>query len=136
MNEGMKKRRIIKCEICGKLFELPLSKTINRGKYCSNECRRISQKGDGNSCWRGGKRFSGNGYVLIYCPEHPFKINKNYVYEHRLVMEKSLGRFLKEEEIVHHIDGNTRDNRLENLSLFPNQSEHIKYHHSCSGGVK
>jgi hypothetical protein len=50
------------------------------------------------------------------------------VYEHRLVMEKHLGRYLKPEEVVHHIDGNPGNNVLDNLMLFPNDGEHSAHH--------
>ena len=67
------------------------------------------------------------GYVLVLCPDHPHKKHRNYVYEHRLVMEKHLGRFLQTDEVVHHINGNKQDNRIENLQLFANDSEHHKF---------
>jgi len=48
--------------------------------------------------------------------------------EHRLVMEKHLGRILTKKEVVHHIDGNKSNNELDNLMLFPTKSIHTKYH--------
>lgn len=64
------------------------------------------------------------GYVLVLSPDHPHRKHRNYVYEHRLVMEQYLGRFLKSEESIHHLNGNKSDNRLENLKLFTTDSEH------------
>ena len=47
---------------------------------------------------------------------------------HRVVMERKLGRTLKPGEIVHHIDGDKRNNDPDNLMLFPSVAEHSRYH--------
>lgn len=93
------------------------------------------QKGSKHPMWKNGRCISGNGYIYIYKPKHPFA-TKNYVLEHRLVMEKHLGRYLTKEEIVHHKGikypiksmENRSDNRIENLQLFANKSAHRVYH--------
>lgn len=72
---------------------------------------------------------NGDGYILVYSPNHPFSNKKGYVLEHRLVMEKHLSRYLNPKEVVHHINSNFSDNRIENLKLFLNNSEHHKFHH-------
>ncbi len=53
---------------------------------------------------------------------------QEYSLEHRSVMEKHIGRDLKTEEHVHHIDGDKTNNAIENLMLFPTQSAHSKFH--------
>ena len=50
------------------------------------------------------------------------------IYEHRYVMQKKLGRKLKQGEFVHHIDGNQKNNAPENLEIYTSQSEHMKKH--------
>ena len=66
-----------------------------------------------------------NGYKMIYKPEHPHSDGKGYIREHILVMEKHLGRYLTEDEIVHHIDENKLNNDISNLRLM------TKYEHKC-----
>jgi len=85
-------------------------------------------KGFKNPNWNGGKTKSTQGYIKILANNHPFADKYGYVYKHRLVMEKHLGRYLKPKEVIHHINGNLLDNRIKNLKLFINQNEHIKFH--------
>ena len=49
-------------------------------------------------------------------------------HEHRIVAEKMLGRPLQEGEVVHHKDGNKRNNAPENLEIFASQAEHARWH--------
>ncbi len=76
-----------------------------------------------------GEKFTDDrGYIYVKCPNHPHRSNRGYVLEHRLVMERHLGRYLTPMEIVHHKNKNTSDNRLSNLQLCSNHREHQKIH--------
>lgn len=77
--------------------------------------------------WKGG-RIKRHGYILVKVSQHPYANYGGYVREQRLVMEKYLGRHLYPGEIVHHINGVKDDNRLDNLRLFNNMSEHFSHH--------
>ena len=77
-----------------------------------------SKKGVNNPHWNGGKYIDRlNGYVRVHNPNHPLVNNRGYVFEHRLVMENFLGRYLRRNEIVHHRNKIKTDNRIENLEL-------------------
>jgi len=73
--------------------------------------------GSNNPNWRGGRRKDHFGYIYICSPDHPHKNKRGEVAEHRLVMERILGRYLEPEEVVHHINGIRDENYPENLEL-------------------
>lgn len=79
---------------------------------------KFSQRhlGSKNYFWKGGRTKNAMGYIRIYSPNHPSSLH-NYVLEHRLIMEKIIGRYLTRNEIVHHKNGIKDDNRPENLHL-------------------
>lgn len=80
--------------------------------------RKMSQAQKGHKrSLKTGRTKTKQGYILIYCPEHPKAYRKNYVFEHRLMMERKLGRYLNSNEIIHHMNGIKDDNRIENLLL-------------------
>lgn len=99
---------------------------VHKGKVVSAETRKkISEvKTNGGI---GHKKLRSDGYIAIYFPDHPCSTKEGYIMEHILVMEARIGRHLKENECVHHINENKTDNRKENLLLMTN-SEHMAYH--------
>ena len=129
------------CEKCGRRF-LSWKKKI-RNRFCSRECAprgRVAKKpsteclycgvlfrryGGGHeakfcsrSCYLASnpKVLTAQGYVLVFNKQYSKRPN-GQILEHRLVMEKHLGRALTRHETIHHINGDKEDNRLENLQL-------------------
>ncbi len=107
-------------------------KMSNNYKYhVSPSCNKKGDwTGEKNPRWKGGFFKDKDGYILVYKPFHPFANITGYIRKHRIVMEKIIGRYLKVEEVVHHINGIRHDNRYCNLKLFKNNSEHRKYPHN------
>jgi hypothetical protein len=102
---------------------------FRKGHIPANKGKKLLQiTGINHYHWKGGRIINKYGYIEILQPNHPFAMIRNYVFEHRLVMEKHLGRFLRTEERVHHINGIKDDNRIENLKLFSNEIEHQRFH--------
>jgi hypothetical protein len=70
----------------------------------------------------------GYQYKVVFAPQHPYANGDKYVPEHRLIMEKTIGRYLEPGEVVHHINENTLDNRIDNLQLFACKGDHQRHH--------
>ncbi len=75
-----------------------------------------------HSQWKGGRTKTPDGYIHIKSWEHPYKDKNSNVFEHRLVMEKHLGRYLFPYESIHHKNRIKTDNRIENLDLMTKSS--------------
>lgn len=84
-----------------------------------------SAPGAANGAWKGGRYFDADGYVLVWAPDHPAATKEGRVREHRLVMERELGRYLLATEVVDHIDGNRSNNDPSNLRVFASNQEHL-----------
>jgi hypothetical protein len=96
----------------------------------NNEYRRFKRghhlKGPNNLRWK-GKFTNTQGYVLVHAQNHPHHDSDGNVREHILIIEKHLGRYLVDGEIVHHINHVKWDNRIENLQLMT-EHDHIVLH--------
>ena len=78
--------------------------------------------------WNGGSYISSSGYMLVYSPKHPMAGARNYVLEHILIAEKTLGKRLPKHAVVHHIDGNKLNNLPNNLVICENTAYHLFLH--------
>ena len=127
------------CLTCGKEFKtIPYSIKRGEGKFCSLKCRPLlsaqtrqkmseAKSGEKNHNWKGGRKKTTDGYILIYTPDHPFCDGRGYVAEHRLVIEKQIGRYLTPDEVGHH-RGKKNNNQPHGLMAFTSISAHIRFH--------
>jgi len=113
---------------CGNKYRVGKKHSLESKKKMRESAIKLGRSGKKNANWNGGKMIV-DGYIYIYSPGHPFATKLKYVAEHRLVMEKKLGRYLTKKEIVHHKNNIKTDNRIGNLILCKNFAEHnSKYH--------
>ena len=114
----------IKCKECNVITKKHKSRSAS---FCNQSCYMSwKRKNPKNEPYK-DKAFS-SGYFYLYKPEHPNAMHgSRYISEHRFNMEQKIGRLLTKDEIVHHINENKIDNRIENLQILT-RSEHNKYH--------
>lgn len=84
------------------------------------------RSGERHPGWKGGFVVR-KGYLYQHFPEHPFSTKSGYVLVHRLAMERRIGRHLRPDEVVHHLNRDRMDNRIENLFLFPSNGHHLRH---------
>lgn len=122
------------CPVCNKEFYVAKwqieDTKRNQGTYCSVECKNKSIT---------GMKFHmaetpqlviphAQGYILEWVG-YDYPNNKSgRVLQHRLIMERHLGRYLNNNEEIHHINGIKTDNRIENLKIVT-PSIHQKLYH-------
>lgn len=84
-----------------------------------------------NPNWKGGRSITSHGYVLVRVGiGHPLADCRGYAYEHRLIAEKIIGRPLKAGELVHHKNGNKKDNSEGNIEVVQSIAAHLHKHRS------
>ena len=112
--------RHLRCPSCRRQASHELCECGSSKQRESLTCRGCqATSGALNGNWRGGRTTHKAGYVMRRVPLHPRASARHpYVFEHILVMEELLGRYLRVGETVHHINGVKDDNAPENLELW------------------
>ena len=110
------------CLTCGQqnwMRVINVRGSLKRNTFSGTCISCNKQRGANSSSWRGGRCVAREGYILVRATNHPHVNSTSYIFEHRLVMEKMIGRYLLPfpEETVNHKNGLHDDNRPENLEL-------------------
>ena len=106
-------------------------KAIKCGLHVSREMEYVNRSkarsGENGANWNGGKRQTSNGYVQLLMKDHPRSDLNGYVMEHIVVWERETGIPVKPEFVIHHLDGNKKNNDISNLCLMK-RGAHTTYH--------
>lgn len=80
--------------------------------------------GKDNNRYNGGLSTCDGRTIIVH------RDGKHWTFWYRAIMEVHLGRELRSDEIVHHINGDPGDDRLENLQLM-SRAEHLEVHRAA-----
>lgn len=95
-----------------------------------------AQPGQKNPRWRGGRSVASSGYMLVRVGVgHPLADSRGYAYEHRIVATEKIGRAIRPDEHVHHIDGNKLNNDPANLEVVT-AAAHRREHRIHARGLR
>ena len=115
------------CKFCKIYFKKRTKWYGDTNQFCSSKCALAicrTKKHQIDAGKKAGaliiKRYRGTGTKTY--------VKENGVNQHRVVMERIIGRKLRKGEIVHHKDGNKKNNKPSNLQLLKNQAEHCRVH--------
>jgi len=108
----------------------------NEQTEAHREASRKRITGPNAPWWKGGRYPIHSGRYMLVLPasDYPFPESirsSGRILEHRMVMELRLGRRLERREVVHHINGDSLDNRPENLRLYSSHNEHMRDGHGA-----
>lgn len=110
---------------------------LRKSREIEYQNRSEARKGDKGSKWKGGTK-SHKGYRQILKPDHPRADSAGYVLEHIIVWEEETGVAVPKNCCVHHLNGDKKDNRIENLCLMQ-FAAHTVHHHKgrkCTESTK
>lgn len=116
------------CEGCGKAF---LSPWHRHRRFCGKSCAGKLFKGhngEANPRYNGGFSETPEGRTIVICRDG------SYEFYYRAVMAAHIGRWPDSDELVHHVNEDHTDDRIENLQLV-SRAEHARIHGQKRGGL-
>ena len=109
------------CIDCG----TSIARRSDRCLACSQKGRIESISGPKNYAWKGGRSKDHYGYILVLANPEQRKGHR-YRFEHTMVWEAANGP-LPDQWVIHHINGQKDDNRLENLEAMPRKKHNHRH---------